>query len=178
MVLIDLAPEAVSRARTVRRRSCELATVVLALLALHVGVALIEEGVRIFDQERRAQDGKMTGELRALREAVEQRRREVSVARSRAKRAEDLTAAQSRVARHMVTIPTLLPDQVTLSSLQISERRIVLHGVAGERSRIGYMVNAIKSHSETTEVAVDRVHDITVDRYMLPEFSIRIEDLR
>jgi Tfp pilus assembly protein PilN len=123
------------------------------------------------DAERREA---LSTEISSMRQAILTRQRQVERQELKAKQRDDVQAARVWVSRQMMDIASLIPTNVTLSSLRLSERQIILAGVASKRSDVGELVSALRSDDHTMDVSVEILRDVGMQRQMFQEFVIRV----
>jgi Tfp pilus assembly protein PilN len=173
MVSINLMPEMLVAAHLARCRARKLCAL---LCAVGLAGALIVCGVEVLPfirGPRHNETQALATEVQSLRETVEARRLQVQRELVKVGEAQSVRAAKQRIAQRILGITDLIPPHVTLSSLHLTEHRVVLAGVAGVRSDVGALARALKSQSLVDDVSIERLREVHIDRHTLQDFSIR-----
>ena len=178
MVAINLVPEIVIQARNARSRARNVLLVVGLVCVTSVGVLFSQKIMFIFSSHDGPLTERLVAELEALRETIDVHRRDVNQYELQVGKVRALRASQTEIARRLTDIPHLIPQHLTLSSLQITERQLILAGVASERSVVGELVSNLRSDTPSGEISVERLKDVNVERHVLQDFLIRETGLK
>jgi hypothetical protein len=174
MITINLLPETAFLARRARCRARRLlailAVIVCIILAVICGGYLVQVAAGADAQKR----DEVSSEIRSAQQALLDRQRELGQWELSLRQRESAQASKEWVSGQIIAIGSLIPKHVTLSSLKISESQIVLVGIAGGRSDVGELVNALRLHEQTRDVSVETLKDSTVNRQTVQEFVIRV----
>jgi Tfp pilus assembly protein PilN len=173
MVSINLMPERLVAAHLARCRARKLCVLLCAVGLAGASVVCGVEVLPLLRGPRHYETHALATEVQSLRETVEARRLQVQRELVKVGEAQSVRAAKQRIAQRILGIPDLIPPHVTLSSLHVTEHRVVLAGVAGVRSDVGALVRALKSQSLADDVSIERLREVQIDRHTLQDFSIR-----
>jgi hypothetical protein len=144
--------------------------IVCIILAVICGGYLVQVAAGADAQKR----DEVSSEIRSAQQALVDRQRELGQWELSLRQRESAQASKEWVSGQIIAIGSLIPKHVTLSSLKISESQIVLVGIAGGRSDVGELVNALRLHEQTRDVSVETLKDSTVNRQTVQEFVIRV----
>jgi outer membrane murein-binding lipoprotein Lpp len=144
--------------------------IVCIILAVICGGYLVQVAAGADAQKR----DEVSSEIRSAQQALLDRQRELGQWELSLRQRESAQASKEWVSGQIIAIGSLIPKHVTLSSLKISESQIVLVGIAGGRSDVGELVNALRLHEQTRDVSVETLKDSTVNRQTVQEFVIRV----
>jgi len=173
MVAINLVPEVVIKAQSARCRARHVLRVALVVCIVSASI-ICGERFLVWCTSRGAQPTeKLLAELQTLRETVKLNRRDVSQHELRIGQLRSVRASQASLAQRLAGLPSIVPSHITLSSLRITEHQLVLAGVASERAVVGDLVSRLKAEAPHSEVAVERLRDVSVDRHVLQDFTVR-----
>jgi Tfp pilus assembly protein PilN len=177
MIAINLMPESISAAKQARSRAHQLLAI---LLVLGIAAATIVCGgwlvrcVGVKDAERRIA---LSDDIKSIQQTILNRKKQLEHEEQAAKQRYFVREKRAWVSQQMMEIVRFIPKYVTLSSLRIGERQILLSGVASKRSDVGELVSAIRLQDPTTDVAIEILKDIAFQRQILQEFVIRVARL-
>lgn len=175
MIAINLIPESVAAARRARVRAKWL-LVILILLASAVAVlacsAYIAERIRGADADNRLE---LSSQIASTQQKLLRSTKDLDYEKLRDQQNKSAQLSKVLVFEQMIKVVTSIPQHVTLSSVRINQVQIILSGVANSRSDIAELVSALRAQFQTTDISIEILKDIALERYMLQEFVIRGE---
>lgn len=177
MVSINLMPEELVEAHRARGRARNLCRLLLAVGGAAVSVFCGEQLLMSLREAPPNEAQTLTAEVQSLRGSLESRRLRVKREEIRVGDFQAVRAAKRRIIQRITDIPNQIPPHVTLSSLHVTEHRVVLTGVASVRSDIGALVRALKVHAVGEDVSIERLSETQIERLTLHDFTIRAIDV-
>jgi hypothetical protein len=174
MITINLMPQAAIEARRARSRACTLLAVFATIGTTWIALTGAASLVQFIGDGDAQQVSTLTAEIQSMQRSLEQYRRDVKEEELHAQERSSLRLAMFWVHQQVMKIVTSIPQRVTLSSLRVRERQIILAGVAGTRADVGHLVSALRGAGYNHDISVESLRDITIERQTFQEFVIRV----
>ncbi len=174
MIAINLIPERIIEAKQARSRARKLLTILMMLViagAIFACGGYLVRCIGDVDEQKRLA---LSNDITLMQETLLKRQRDIKAEELRAKQRNSTQASKVRVSQQMMELVSFIPKHITLSSLRIGDRQMVLSGVASKRSDVGELVSALRSQGQAANVSIETLRDIALHRHTFQEFVIRV----
>lgn len=178
MITINLMPESIIVQKRGRYRANLLFAMMILLGAAGAVVACagyIAQRIGGSETEMRLA---LSNQIALLREKIVSGKKDLEYQKLQAQQNNSWRLNKIWVSQQLIDIAGAIPQHTTLSALRIAPGQIALSGVASKRSDVGELVSALRLQSQTRDISVEILKDITIGGLMLQEFVIRGSESR